>query len=209
MSTVLEALRQSEGRGDPGSRRLPPGTSRRRFGPAAIAAVAILSGAAVALVFLARPETPPPVATETAPPVRSSAAVDVQPDLAVNQQRVPRTSGASREEAPWARVHEPRPAATARTAPQRQAKAEPERAAAPARLGTSESVAVPGGSQFVLDSIDCSAGRSACRARFLIDGRLVSLGAGERSGDIEVQLVLGDVAYVRQGGTVVALQAPR
>ena len=70
MSTVLEALRQSEGRGDPGSRRLPPGTSRRRFGPAAIAAVAILSGAVVALVFLARRQTPPPVATETAPPVR-------------------------------------------------------------------------------------------------------------------------------------------
>ena len=66
-----------------------------------------------------------------------------------------------------------------------------------------------GGPQLMLRSIDCSGGPQACRARFLIDGRLVSLGTGESSGGVEVQLVLKDVAYIQRGGTVIALQPPR
>ena len=221
MSTVLEALRELEGQGKPGSQRLPPSGPRRRMPSIrTIAALVIAVGVGVVLTFLVRRETPRLPATRAPVAALPGAAVDLEvppvgeapnrsgfqnPSSGETKKSASARSSANlaEDERPWGTVHPRQPVAVA-PVPEPPTKAR-EKPAAPADSDAGGAVVFPGGSEFILRSIDCSAGAHACRARFLIDGRLVSLAAGERSGDVEVQLVLADVAYVRQGGTVIAI----
>jgi hypothetical protein len=67
--------------------------------------------------------------------------------------------------------------------------------------------ALPSGKLVSVHSIDCDAAGKSCSAEVDVDGRVAQVYAGDAWQGVEIQLILPDTVYVRQGGTVLALRS--
>jgi hypothetical protein len=212
MSSILEALREieDERRRARGDRKVSVTDAPAAIpGPSGLVYPLIGGLAMGALVFglwisgIGRGEpgaaSPPP--TPTAPPVSAPApavaspgppaAVDSPPaatpplEPAVTDASPRRPAWLESAEAPQARVTSdaPGPAATA-----------PAPAAAPAGR--------PGTGSVMVESIRYAAAPEQRTVTLRLDGRRVTLRQGERSGGIEVQLIMDDGAYLNRGAEV-------
>jgi hypothetical protein len=211
VSTILEAQRQLEQRGAPAAAAQLP---KRRWPLAAVAA-GLTAGAVASALFLAGPE-PPQRAKSPMPiaPAGSEAApaAPAAPVAAVPPPPAPAVDPRANEERPWGRVHARKESPEERPAPETKQRSA-ERAAAgdasslPGERAPGTSVVLPEGPLVTLRSIDCSGGRQSCSAELSVDGRTARVYQGEAWQGVEIQLILPDAVYVRQGGTVLALRA--
>jgi hypothetical protein len=212
VSTVLEAARRIEKAGERPLTGGPPrdGPQPRRRALAAVMILVSLVGLGGALLLMrnAAPRTTassPPAArvaeiapaAEPAPP-RAEAPPPRAAAPALRKEEPP--IGRAAAEPPRARVVEKKPPPTAVVA-RRPPEPEKPRGAARAML--------PGGPSVAVHSIVCAADGQSCSANLLIDGRGVSVRSGDSYGGVDVQLVMKDAVYVRHGGDVRALFAPR
>jgi hypothetical protein len=150
------------------------------------------------------PGAAPPPPTPTAPPVSAPAPAVASPgppaavasppaaappplEPAASDASPPRPAWLESAEAPQARVTSdaPGPAATA-----------PAPAAAPAGRPR------PGTGSVMVESIRYAAAPEQRTVTLRLDGRRVTLRQGERSGGIEVQLIMDDGAYLNRGAEV-------
>lgn len=204
MSTILEALRERE-RDDPAG----PGTRRaeRPWRGWRSAAASALAGAAAGLLVMRWSPNPPDPRQVEAPADLPRPPVAVQPAA----QATPLAALAPVDEPPRARVRRwqpaipsPAPAPTPATvetavAPRAQPSASGE---TPPRS--------PGQSGLRLESIAYATAAGERSVTLAIDGAPpVVLRQGESASGIEVQLILPDAVYVRNGTDVFALGAVR
>ena len=227
MSTVLEAVRERDGRGASSAPEPLAGLVHHRprwLWPAiglGLASVALLP--AVRVSWLTRvSEAPLPAPVATPLPIGKAAepvTPVVQPPPTVPLGEAPRA-----RVGPWARNEPPAPAPPAPTAPavvpalrEEVAPAAagaiptpgPEPAGSPPATPavTAARPVVPMGTRAVhLESIRYGGGPAERAATLVIDGATpVTLRQGESAGDVEVQLVLPQAVYVRRGTEVFAL----
>jgi hypothetical protein len=211
VSTILEAERELERRGGRPPRRSPvPDPDRRRWRIPAIAVIVLAVGGTVWLWTSPRSETPPRAPVE--PPVPAleppaPALADApRPEPPFGDTAEPAKPAEPKEDPPRGRVLEQRrarfPEREERGAAARQPRPAPGDGADEEVIGGAPSVATG----VTLVDIHCSRDGTSCRAQLVINGRGVSLGQGQSFDGVEVQLVLADTVYVRQGGNVLALK---
>jgi hypothetical protein len=210
VSTVLEALRAQQ----QGAAGVPPYTppvpNRSRRSPwllvAAGISIAVLSAL---LVLFLRPHPQPPVSAPrpaAGPPVPAAPA----PQVAAPPPAVPAGVPA---EVPRGRVGE-NTLAPAKAPPlpkpkRAQTTSENQESAAASRARAQpEAPARPGGAGVDVKVIHYSGDSAKRTVTLWIGGEAVTLHEGQAAHGVEVQLILPDMVYVRNGGSVAAIAGP-
>jgi hypothetical protein len=217
VSTVLDAIRERDGRGASGAAGsiADPG-QRHRIGRTWLVAGLGVAGAALLPVFRTTwraevveappaPAVSPPRAGEVAEPV--APAVRTRPTVPLGEAPRARV-GPWAPAAPRLPMTPPAPA-VAPASPGQGVAAAPSGTTAPAP-GAERSASPPASPLATravhLESIRYGAGPMERAATLTIDGATpVTLRQGESAGDVEVQLVLPRAVYVRRGGEIFAL----
>jgi hypothetical protein len=205
VSTVLEAVRQQQRNpaGVPDRGPIPKvGPWRPPWQVAAVIAVAL---AVVLIVVVPRPESRPaggPVTSTSAPHVQAPAARAVPPAAP------PAVHSLATGELPRGRI-------TDRVLPSRRPNAVPKVKRAPETSSQAEAPSTvgrvaappsrPSNSGVRVDSIHYTESATKRTVTLLIGTDVVTLHEGESAGGVEVQLILPDVVYIRNGGSIYAI----
>ncbi len=215
MTTVLEALREQQQRAGSTSEPVPPRKThswRPRWPWLVVMAVIV---AAVLIVFLRHREAPRAVSSDTAPPTHRPVAPERHAAAAV-----PAMPSSALGELPWGHAGQERaaPNAVPMAAPTRSHLGPPAKALAKAAVPQKAAVPhtdavvpppMPGDAGIQVQSIRYTPDSTKRTVTLRIGGTAETLHEGESARDVEVQLILPDMVYVRQGGNVFAIAGSR
>jgi hypothetical protein len=210
VSTVLEAVRQQQ-RGAAGvTERTPPPNVRSWRPPwrlivvMAVALVGVGLAVGVLLIVILRPDTrrtESPVTPATSPRVQAASEKAVLPAPSVAHY-------AATNELPRGHVIEKGLPPTQPTAVSKPKQAEQTRphAEAPAKVSRAvDPSSLPGNTGVRLKSIHYVESSTKRTVTLFIGTEVATLHEGESVGGVEVQLILPDMVYIRNGGSVSAV----
>ncbi len=209
MTTVLEALREQQQRAGSTSEPVPPRKTHNWWPRWPWLVVVPVIVAAVLIVFLRHREASRAISSATAPPTHRPAAPERRAAAAA-----PAMPSSALGELPWGHIGQERaaPAAVPMAAPTRPHLGPPAKAQAkPAIAHTDAAVPplVPGDAGIRVQSIRYTPDSTKRTATLWIGGTATTLHEGESARDVEVQLILPDMVYVRRGGSVFAIAGSR
>ena len=206
MSTILDAVRERDRLATPvawDETAWSDGDTRPPRRVIVLGVLALAGAAATVVALLPGRDVPKP-----------PQVVQARPAAPQPQRPAPVAKAAVKDDPPWGRVGRWNAPAAARTPARSTSKAVPETAPPQPKVSPAAPPEQPAqtsdGSALRVQSINYSSVREKRTVTLTVDGsRTVTLRQGESAAGIEVQLILRDAVYVRQGTDVFVVPVGR